>query len=142
MADQTYVFPSPLEVQITGATDFAVSGNLTVVGTSAFTGNVTMAGTLAVTGTTTLTGLLTTNGGVTLGANQTLTTPATGSINMATGAQLKANGTQASAILDAEVAHDVNSTFDDTEVEAALDAVGTTINSILTALRGVGIIAT
>lgn len=123
MVDQTYIFPNPLEVTISSAGNFAVAGVLTVVGAS------------------TLTGLLTVNGGITLGANQTATIPATGAINMATGAKIKANGTQASAIANAETAHALNATFDDTEVEAALNALGTKINSIIAAIHGVGVTA-
>lgn len=64
-----------------------------------------------------------------------------GILNIETGGILKSNGTQASAITDASEAHDLNSTFSDTEAEAALDALGGTVNEILAALRGVGIIA-
>lgn len=49
---------------------------------------------------------------------------------------------QASAITDASTAHALNATFSDTEVEAALNALGTKLNSVLAALRGVGIVAT
>lgn len=52
-----------------------------------------------------------------------------------------ATGTQASHLADAETAHDVNSTFADTEVEAALDALGTKINAIIDALEAYGIMA-
>lgn len=48
---------------------------------------------------------------------------------------------QAATIADASVAHALNATFSDTEVEAALDALGTKINSVLTALKNKGIIA-
>lgn len=48
---------------------------------------------------------------------------------------------QAAHITDASVAHALNSTFSDTEVEAALDALGTKINAILDALEGAGIVA-
>ena len=44
------------------------------------------------------------------------------------------------AIANASVAHALNATFSDTEVEAALNAMGTKVNSILTALRNSGII--
>lgn len=46
-----------------------------------------------------------------------------------------------SNITDASVAHALNATFDDTEVEAALDALGTKINAVLTALDGFGVTA-
>lgn len=42
---------------------------------------------------------------------------------------------QAAHITDAVVAHDVNATFSDTEVEATLDALGTKINAILVVLE-------
>lgn len=48
---------------------------------------------------------------------------------------------QAANITDASTAHALNSTFSDTEVEAALDALGTKINAILAALEGAGIVA-
>lgn len=44
------------------------------------------------------------------------------------------------AITAASVAHALNATFADTEVEAALNALGTKINLILAALRSSGII--
>jgi hypothetical protein len=44
------------------------------------------------------------------------------------------------AIADASVAHALNSTFSDTEAEAALDALGGKINAILAELRDRGII--
>jgi len=46
------------------------------------------------------------------------------------------------AITNASVAHALNATFSDTEVEGALDALGTKINLILAALRTNGIIDT
>jgi len=46
------------------------------------------------------------------------------------------------AITNASVAHALNASFSDTEVEAALNALGTKINSILAALRTNGIILT
>ena len=65
-----------------------------------------------------------------------------GVVNVETGGVVKANGTQASHIADASVAHDLNATFSDTEVEAALNALGTKINAILAAIEGAGITAT
>jgi hypothetical protein len=44
------------------------------------------------------------------------------------------------AITNASTAHALNSTFSDTEVEAALNAMGTKVNSILTVLRANGLI--
>lgn len=43
-------------------------------------------------------------------------------------------GTQLSSISDASVAHALNSTFSDTEAEAALNALGVKINLILDVL--------
>lgn len=48
---------------------------------------------------------------------------------------------QALKITDASTAHALNATFSDTEVEAALDALGTKINAIIDALEGAGISA-
>jgi len=64
-----------------------------------------------------------------------------GVLDIKTGAVIKANGTQASVISNASVAHNLNSTFSDTEAEAALDALGGKINSIIAALKGAGIVA-
>lgn len=52
-----------------------------------------------------------------------------------------ASGTQVANITDASEAHALNSTFSDTEVEAALDALGEKINSIIAALEAFGIAA-
>ena len=52
-----------------------------------------------------------------------------------------AAGAQQATIADASVAHALNSTFSDTEAEAALDALGTKINAILAALEANGILA-
>lgn len=49
-------------------------------------------------------------------------------------------GAQQSHIADAETSHDLNSTFSDTEAEAALNALGTTINSILAVLEAHGLV--
>ena len=51
------------------------------------------------------------------------------------------SGTRPAAITDASTAHALNATFSDTEVEAALNALGTKINSIITALETAGVIA-
>ena len=48
---------------------------------------------------------------------------------------------QQATIADASVAHALNATFSDTEVEAALNALGTKINSILTVLEAHGFVA-
>lgn len=45
-------------------------------------------------------------------------------------------------IADASTAHDLNATFADTEAEAALNALGTKINAILSALETAGILLT
>ena len=50
-------------------------------------------------------------------------------------------GATGDAITDASVAHALNSTFSDTEVETALNALGTKVNAILDVLRTNGIIA-
>jgi hypothetical protein len=49
-------------------------------------------------------------------------------------------GADNAAITNASVAHALNATFSDTEVEAALNALGGKINSILAALRANGIV--
>ena len=46
-----------------------------------------------------------------------------------------------SNITDANVSHALNPVFSDTEVEAALDALGAKINAVLTALDGFGVTA-
>lgn len=46
-----------------------------------------------------------------------------------------AGGVTVSKITDASTAHALNSTFSDTEVEAALNALGTKINTIIDALE-------
>lgn len=46
-----------------------------------------------------------------------------------------ASGTTQSKITDASVAHALNATFSDTEVEAALNALGTKINLLIDALE-------
>jgi transcription initiation factor IIE alpha subunit len=51
-------------------------------------------------------------------------------------------GLNNAAIADAVVAHALNSTFSDTEVEAALNALGTKINAVLAVLRTNGLIDT
>lgn len=48
---------------------------------------------------------------------------------------------QTENITDASVAHALNATFSDTEVEAALNALGAKINLILDALDAIGITA-
>lgn len=120
----------------------AITGNSTVTGTLSVSGAVTVAsGGLTVTAgglTVTAGGITVTAGDLTMGASSTVEIPATGAINMAAGAELQADGTQASHIADADVAHDVNATFSDTEVEAALDALGGKINAILAVLEGIG----
>jgi hypothetical protein len=52
-----------------------------------------------------------------------------------------ANGAQVAAITDASVAHALNSTFSDVEVETALNALGTKINLIIAALEAFKIAA-
>lgn len=48
---------------------------------------------------------------------------------------------QQAKVADAVVAHDVNAVFSDTEVEAALDALGVKINAILDVLEAHGLMA-
>lgn len=47
-----------------------------------------------------------------------------------------------SKIADASTAHALNATFSDTEVETALNALGTKINSILSVLEYHGLVKT
>jgi hypothetical protein len=44
-------------------------------------------------------------------------------------------------IADASVAHALNATFSDTEVEAALNALGVKLNAVIAALQANGILA-
>lgn len=64
-----------------------------------------------------------------------------GELDIATGGKLTAAGTQASAIANAKVNYTTGDLSDEAEIIAALNATNGTINSILTALRAVGIIA-
>lgn len=48
---------------------------------------------------------------------------------------------QQTLVTDASVAHDVNAVFSDTEVEAALNALGTKINAVLDILEAHGLMA-
>ena len=50
-------------------------------------------------------------------------------------------GAQATKIADATAAHTINGTFSNTEVKAALDALGTKINALIDALEGFGVSA-
>lgn len=52
-----------------------------------------------------------------------------------------AKGTTVAKITDASTAHALNATFSDVEVEAALNALGTKINSIIDALEAFNISA-
>ena len=49
--------------------------------------------------------------------------------------------TQQAAITAASTAHALNSTFSDTEVETALNALGTKVNAVIEALEDAGILA-
>lgn len=51
-------------------------------------------------------------------------------------------GTDNAAIADASTSHALNATFSDTEVEGALNTLGTKLNLVLAALRANGIIDT
>lgn len=55
--------------------------------------------------------------------------------------RIKVVGEQEDHIADASVAHALNATFSDTEVETALDALGTTVNAILEVLENHGLVA-
>lgn len=48
---------------------------------------------------------------------------------------------QATKIADATAAHTINASFSNTEVKAALDALGTKINALIDALEGFGVSA-
>lgn len=50
-------------------------------------------------------------------------------------------GSQQTLVADASTAHALSATFTDTEVEAALNALGTKINSILDILEAHGLMA-
>ena len=81
--------------------------------------------------------------GLKIGAGAgTAVTASAAELNKLTGSGATvASGTQVSGITDAVVAHALNSTFSDTEAEAALDALGTKINLIIAALEAYGISA-
>ena len=49
--------------------------------------------------------------------------------------------TQQALVADAVVAHALNATFSDTEVEAALDALGVKINAVLDVLEAHGLMS-
>lgn len=70
----------------------------------------------------------------------TLTLESGDAINFKAGAKILAAGTQTAAITAASEAHALNSTFSDTEAEAALNALGAKINLIITALENAGIL--
>lgn len=50
-------------------------------------------------------------------------------------------GTQGAAITAASTAHALNATFSDVEVETALNALGTAINSIISRIEAHGLVA-
>lgn len=50
-------------------------------------------------------------------------------------------GAQATKIADASAAHTINATFSNTEVKAALDALGAKVNALIDALEGFGVSA-
>jgi hypothetical protein len=56
-----------------------------------------------------------------------------------TAGDVVAQGTQKNHIADASVAHTISSTFSNTEVKGALDALGGKINLIIAALEEFGI---
>lgn len=57
------------------------------------------------------------------------------------GAAVQTTLTPEASIADAVVAHALNSTFSDTEAEAALNALGVKINAILDVLDAAGLTA-
>jgi len=76
----------------------------------------------------------------TLKKGGTAITPTAVELNKLAGAgAVVASGTQQSTVADASVAHALNATFSDTEVEAALDALGVKINTLLASLEAFGI---
>jgi len=81
--------------------------------------------------------------GLKIGAGAgTAVTASAAEINKLTGSGATvASGTQVTGIADASTAHALNATFSDTEVEAALDALGTKMNLIIAALEAYGIAA-
>lgn len=50
-------------------------------------------------------------------------------------------GVQATKIADASAAHTLNATYSNTEVKAALDALGAKLNAMIDALEGFGVSA-
>lgn len=66
--------------------------------------------------------------------------PTTNFPNGITGPILPVSGAANAAITDAVTAHALNATFSDTEVEAALNALGVKINAIIAALEASQII--
>lgn len=63
-------------------------------------------------------------------------------LNVDTGGKMTASGTQASAIADAKVDYTTGNLDTEAETIAAFNTTNGKINSILAALRGVGIIIT
>lgn len=57
------------------------------------------------------------------------------------GVDVVAQGTRKAHIVDASAAHTIDATFSNTEVKAALDALGGKVNLILAALEEFGITA-
>ena len=53
----------------------------------------------------------------------------------------KVVGAREAYVANASVAHALNATFSDTEVETALDAIGTKVNAIFTILKNHGLMA-
>lgn len=64
-----------------------------------------------------------------------------GSIDVESGGKITAAGTQASAITDAKVDYTTGNLDTEAETIAAMNTTNGKINSILAAIRGVGIIA-
>lgn len=81
--------------------------------------------------------------GLKIGAGAgTAVTASAAELNKLTGSGAAvASGTQVALLADASTAHALNATFSDTEAEAALNALGVKINTIIDALIAYGIMA-
>jgi hypothetical protein len=65
-----------------------------------------------------------------------------GAIKIETGGKITANGTQAAHIANAKIDYTTGDLDTEAEIITAINATNTTINAILTALEGAGILAT
>lgn len=85
-------------------------------------------------------GIVVDAGEITIGATAVTATAAEINKLAGSGAAV-ASGTQRTHLTDASTAHALNATFSDTEVETALNALATKINTIIDALEAYGIMA-